>query len=68
MCVNEEDGLSFELVQTIDGSRELRLRWKDQNITDEPDRLEALLRAEPLWEVFYLQAVSTVQERVAMQM
>jgi hypothetical protein len=31
-CVNEEDGLDFELLQTSDGGRELRAAWKGKGI------------------------------------
>ncbi|KAI9830133.1 MAG: hypothetical protein M1819_005810 [Sarea resinae] len=67
ICVNEEDGLEFKIEQTTDGSRELRVSWKDEDFRDTSD-LEKWLRLEPLWDVFQLRAVCTLQERVQAQL
>lgn len=67
-CVNEEDGLRFALAENTDGGRELRLLWKEQDITDDSGALEAMLRADALWDLFQLRAVTVIQERVAGQM
>jgi hypothetical protein len=67
VCVNEEDGLEFRLVQTNDGERELQLLWKGAEIED-LSGFESFLRPELLWEVFNLRAISLLQGRVAVQL
>lgn len=67
ICVNEEDGLEFEVAQTNDGARELKVAWKDTNLSDTSE-LKGLLRKEPLWDVYQLRAVSIIQERVEQQL
>lgn len=67
LCVNEEDGLEFKLLQNTDGERELQASWKDKDITDMPD-LVTLLKLEPLWDVFELRAIITLQSRVERQL
>ncbi|RDW89890.1 uncharacterized protein DSM5745_01665 [Aspergillus mulundensis] len=65
-CVNEEDGLDFAVLQNVDGSRELTMTWKAQEVKT-PDHLEDLLAAEPLWDIFRLRAVVLVLERLETQ-
>lgn len=67
LCVNEEDGLGFSILQTNDGERELSVNWKDREITDISE-LGKLLRAELLWDVFELRAVATLQTRLESQL
>lgn len=67
ICVNEEDGLEFRLLQTNDGDRELQLFWKGAEI-DNVSRLDSLLQSEPLWEVFKLRAITILQARVEVQL
>lgn len=67
ICVNEEDGLEFRLLQTNDGTRELQLFWKGAEI-DDVSRLDSLLQTEPLWEVFKLRAITILQARVEAQL
>lgn len=67
VCVNEEDGLEFRLLQTNDDQRELQLLWKGAEI-DNASQLFSLLQTEPLWEVFKLRAVTTLQARVEVQL
>lgn len=67
VCVNEEDGLDFRLLQTIDGERELKVFWKDQEILPNLG-LRDLLQEEQLWDVFQLRAVATLQSRVEQQL
>jgi hypothetical protein len=66
VCVNEEDGLEFELLQTNDGDRELKVSWKGKEIRD-PSELKALLTTDPLWDIFQLRAVVTVLDRLESQ-
>ena len=67
ICVNEEDGLGFRILQSNDGERELQISWKDEEITD-MSNLVALLKLEPLWDVFELRAITTLQTRVEQQL
>ena len=67
LCVNEEDGLKFQMLQTTDGGRELTVSWKGQDLVDTL-KLEELLRADPLWDVYNLRAVTTLQGRVESQL
>lgn len=67
LCVNEEDGLKFQMLQTTNGARELNMSWKSQDVVD-GSRLEGLLKADPLWDVYHLRAVTTLQGRVESQL
>ena len=67
LCVNEEDGLEFKLLQNVDGERELQASWKGEEIAD-MSNLVMLLKLEPLWDVFELRAISTLQSRVEQQL
>lgn len=67
ICVNEEDGLGFSVLQTNDGERELKVNWKDSEMTDILE-LNTLLKADFLWDVFELRAVATLQTRVESQL
>ncbi|KAL8781981.1 MAG: hypothetical protein Q9213_005765 [Squamulea squamosa] len=67
ICVNEEDGLDFRVLQTIEGERELKMFWKDNEITQKSD-FQDLLKEEYLWEVFHLRAIATLQGRVKQQL
>lgn len=66
-CINEEDGLDFKLLQNNDGERELQASWKGEEITD-MSNLVVLLKVEPLWDVFELRAITTLQDRVEQQL
>ncbi|KAE8353641.1 SET domain protein [Aspergillus coremiiformis] len=66
LCVNQEDGLEFEVLQTNDGGRELKVSWKGDEIKD-PSDLNALLSRDPLWDIFQLRAVVTVLDRLESQ-
>ncbi|KAI9802981.1 MAG: hypothetical protein M1825_002214 [Sarcosagium campestre] len=66
-CVNEEDGLRFEVFNTTDGSRELHVFWDDRDITDNTGNLTKLIEDNPIWEVFQLRAVVSLQDRVSSQ-
>jgi hypothetical protein len=67
MCVNEEDGVEFKVLRKVDGERELRMFWKDQEM-QETSQLRSCLEADPLWPVFQLRAVAQIQERVEGQL
>ncbi|KAL4779466.1 hypothetical protein BJX76DRAFT_340685 [Aspergillus varians] len=65
-CVNEEDGLGFAVLQNNDGSKELTMTWKNQEVKT-PDHLKDLLAADPSWDIFQLRAVVLVLERIETQ-
>lgn len=67
LCVNEEDGLEFQLLQTNDGKRELQAFWHDTEIKD-ISNLDLLLKEEILWDVFHLRAITILQERIKSQL
>ncbi len=67
MCVNEEDGLRFAVLQTVDGGQELHASWKDAVITPS-FRLQDALQREQTWQVFLLRAIVLLQARIATQM
>ena len=67
LCVNEEDGLEFKILQRNDGESELQASWKNEEVTD-MSNLVSLLKLEPMWEVFELRAIATLQSRVEYQL
>jgi hypothetical protein len=67
ICVNEEDGLDFRVLQSNDGGRELKTYWKDEELKD-TSAIRDLLQQDPLWEVYQLRAVVLVQQRIEEQL
>lgn len=68
-CVNEEDGLDFEVLQTQDGNRELKATWKGEEIgTQSSSSLKDMIAKDPLWDVFQLRAVVILQGRLETQL
>lgn len=68
MCLNEEDGLEFRLLQDTTGERQLRLLWQGDDVTEQAADFEALIRGHDLCEVFKLRAVAVLHERVEAQL
>ncbi|KAJ4155624.1 hypothetical protein LMH87_000860 [Akanthomyces muscarius] len=68
MCLNEEDGLEFRILQDDAGDRQLRVFWQDEDVTERAGDFETLLKDHPLQALFQLRAVSVVQERAASQL
>lgn len=67
VVVNEEDGLDFQLLQTVDGKQELRMLWRKRTITEAAE-IEADIRSDQVWPIYHLRAVSLVQDRVNQQL
>ncbi|KYK58346.1 SET domain protein [Drechmeria coniospora] len=64
MCLNEEDGLEFRLLQDTSGGRQLRLLWQGEDVTDRATEFESLVRGHELRDVFRLRAVTVLHQRV----
>ena len=67
LCVNEEDGLKFKLMQSNNGERELQVSWKDQDVND-LSKFRKTLCEDEMWDVFRLRATATVQTRIEQQL
>ena len=67
LCVNEEDGLQFKLMQSTDGKREIKIWWKDQDLEDLSNFRE-VLSTDVMWDVFRLRATAIVQNRIEQQL
>ncbi|KAH6649935.1 hypothetical protein F5144DRAFT_27502 [Chaetomium tenue] len=68
MCVNEEDGLEFRVLQQTDGARQLRVFWQEEDVTDRTGDFEALIRTHPLAAVLSLRVVTVVQGALQAQL
>ena len=67
ICVNEEDGLSFQIAQSNDGEQELRASWKGSEF-DDIAMLKSKLLVDDMWDVFQLRAVSIIHARIMFQL
>ena len=67
VVVNEEDGLQFQIAQTVDGDQELEVVFGGEPLKD-VTKLRGLLEQSPLWEVFQLRVVSILQNRIGDQL
>lgn len=68
MCLNEEDGLGFQVMQSSDGGRELRLFWQDEDVTDTIHSFETLVADHALCDVFRLRVNMVVSQRLHEQL
>jgi len=68
MCVNEEDGLDFRVLQDTNGGRQLRVFWQGEDATDQTADFETLVKNHPLGVIFRLRAVTVIQERLQTQL
>ncbi|RYP53855.1 hypothetical protein DL768_001306 [Monosporascus sp. mg162] len=68
MCLNEEDGLEFRILQETDGSRQLRMLWQERDVTDAPGTFKDLINGHDLQQVFELRAVTVIYEMVQQQL
>lgn len=67
ICVNEEDGLDFQVTQSNNGRKDLEVHWKDVVLSD-IGRLKDMLTQDPMWAVFQLRAIAILQDRVQLQL
>ncbi len=69
MCVNEEDGLEFRVLQQTDGARSrLRVFWLGEDVTDRTSSFEALVDAHPMAALLRLRVATVVLERLHEQL
>ncbi|KAK5657346.1 hypothetical protein OQA88_3411 [Cercophora sp. LCS_1] len=68
MCVNEEDGLEFRVLQDREGGRQLRVFWFGEDVTDRVGQWEEVIRGCEMEGIFRLRAVTVVQERLREQL
>lgn len=62
MCVNEEDGLEFRVLQDVEGGRQLRVFWVGDDVTERAKDFETLTRSHDLWALVKLRVVTIVQD------
>lgn len=67
LCVNEEDGLDFSVLQTTDGEKELQVTWKGHPLQDF-NGFDRLVKQDARKDLYYLRAISILQSRVAEQL
>lgn len=68
MCLNDEDGLHFKVLQENDGSQDLRMIWQDTDITREAASMETLIEGHELCQVFRLRAVTVSLQMIQQQL
>ncbi|KAK1754488.1 hypothetical protein QBC47DRAFT_384043 [Echria macrotheca] len=68
MCVNEEDGLEFRVLQDTEGGRQLCVFWQDEDVTARTKEFASLTQSHPLGTVFRLRAVTVVLELLQAQL
>ncbi|KAM3066802.1 hypothetical protein ACMFMG_011871 [Clarireedia jacksonii] len=69
LCLNEEDGLEFKVLQETDGSRSpLRVFWQGSDVTESTNTFEALISSHELVDIFKLRAVTILQDRIRQQL
>ncbi|KAI0134546.1 SET domain-containing protein [Xylariales sp. AK1849] len=67
LCLNEEDGIRFGLLQEIDGTRHLKLYWQEEDVTDKAGEFENLISGHDLCPVFHLRAITVILETIQQQ-
>lgn len=68
MVLNEEDGLGFRILQDKDGGKELKMFWRDEDVSDKPGSFETLIADHELCDVFRLRVNMIVYQRVQDQL
>lgn len=69
MCLNEEDGLDFKVLQQTDGSRsQLKVFWQGSDVTDSTKSFESLTEDHDLRDIFRLRVVALLQDRIRQQL
>lgn len=68
MCLNEEDGLNFRILQDNEGGQQLRIFWQDDDVTDRAKDFESLVQTHPLQPLFRIRAVIVLHESLQTQL
>ncbi|KAG4429253.1 hypothetical protein IFR05_015260 [Cadophora sp. M221] len=69
LCLNEEDGLDFKVLQQNDGSLgQLKVFWQGSDVTGVTDNFESLTSDHPLKDVFKLRVIAMLQDRIRQQL
>ena len=68
VCLNEEDGLEFRVLQDTEGNRQLKLFWQDDDVTERAHDIENVISGHPLYQLFKLRVITVVYEQVAKQL
>ena len=61
-CVNEEDGLGFDLALKTDGDEELQVTWKGKTVN--PEDLGQEMMRGMMWDIFNLRAYTLVNKHI----
>ncbi len=69
MCLNEEDGLEFKVLQQTDGSLgKLKVFWQGCDVTDSTDNFEGLTSSHEFKDIFQLRVIALLQDRLRQQL
>ncbi|KAF3058671.1 SET domain-containing protein 8 [Daldinia childiae] len=68
MCLNEEDGLRFRVLQETDGSRHLKIFWQNIDVTDVSNTMKDLIQDHELRQIFELRAVTVIMGIIQQQL
>lgn len=68
MCLNEEDGLDFRILQDKEGGRELRLFWQEEDVTGRAAEFETITKDHPHDLLFRLRAVTILAQQLSNQL
>lgn len=68
MCLNDEDGLQFKILQETDGSQHLKMFWQDIDVTEEVGDMKNLIKGHELAQIFRLRAVAVVHGTIQQQL
>lgn len=68
LCVNEDDGLRFEIARTVDGGEEEHAFFHDTELTGGAAQLRTLLEESELYDIYILRAIMVYQSRISEQL
>ncbi|KAM0333435.1 hypothetical protein ACHAQA_002096 [Verticillium albo-atrum] len=68
LCLNEEDGLAFAILQEVGGGRDLNVFWQDEEVTARANDWETLVSYHPQYKIFRLRVVAVLEDRVTSQL
>lgn len=68
MCLNDEDGLQFKILQETDGSQHLKMFWQDIDVTEDVGDIKNLIKGHELAQVFRLRATAIVHDIIRQQL